>query len=54
MNCNREFTTVAHVVWNNYENDLALLQVDKLPEDACFVQMDNNVDSISNNNDINI
>ena len=45
MNCNKEFTTVAHVVWNNYENDLALLQVDELPEDACFVQLDNDVDS---------
>lgn len=45
MNCNREFSTVAHVVWHNYEKDLALLQVDELPEDACFIQLDNNVES---------
>lgn len=43
MNCNREFKSPAHVVWNNYENDLALLQVDDLPEDACYIQLDDDI-----------
>lgn len=41
MNCNKEFETAAHVIWNNYEQDMALLQLDELPEDACYVQIDN-------------
>lgn len=45
MNCNREFETMAHVVWSNYEQDMALLQLEELPEDACFIQLDNAVDT---------
>jgi len=44
MNCNREFETPAQVLWSNYEQDMALLQVDKLPGDACFVQIDSDMD----------
>ena len=44
MNCNKEFETTARLLWNNYECDMALLQLDEIPEDACFVQLDNNVD----------
>lgn len=45
MNCNSKFETRAHVVWSNYEQDMALLQLDELPENACFIQMDNAVDT---------
>ena len=40
MNCNMEFETKAHVLWNNHDQDMALLQLDELPEEACFVQLD--------------
>ena len=40
MNCNKEFETMAHVVWNNHDQDMALLQLDEMPEDACYVQID--------------
>ena len=44
MNCNREFETSARVLWSNYEQDMALLQVDELPDDACFVKIDSDVE----------
>lgn len=45
MNCNKVFETHAHVVWKNHTQDMALLQLDELPEDACFIQLDNAIDS---------
>ena len=44
MNCNRKFETSARVLWSNYEQDMALLQLDELPDDACYVQIDNAID----------
>lgn len=44
MNCNRDFQTSAHLLWSNYQQDMALLQLDELPEDACYVQIDNNTE----------
>ena len=44
MNGNETFETPARVIWSNFEQDMALLQVESLPEDACFIQMDNGVD----------
>jgi SpoVK/Ycf46/Vps4 family AAA+-type ATPase len=45
MNCNGEFETNAHLIWSNYELDMALLQLDDLPESACFVPIDSDVDN---------
>ena len=44
MNCNRHFETSARVIWSNYEQDMALLQLDELPDDACYVEIDNHVE----------
>lgn len=44
MNCNKAFETMAHLIWNNYEQDMAILQLDELPDNACFVQLDNNIE----------
>ena len=44
MSCEREFETIAHVVWSSFEQDMALLQLDEIPDDACYVQIDCNID----------
>ena len=44
MKGNETFETPARVIWSNYVQDMALLQVENLPEDACYIQMDNEVD----------
>lgn len=44
MNCIKEFETNAHIIWSNYEQDMALLQLDELPENACFIQLDCAID----------
>ena len=43
MNCNKEFETIARLLWHDPINDMAILQLDEIPEDACFVQLDNNI-----------
>lgn len=44
MNCHREFETMAHVLWQDFEQDMALLQLDEIPDDACYVQIDSDID----------
>lgn len=39
-----KFVTNAHVLWNNYEQDMALLVVDELPAEARFLELDNAID----------
>ena len=36
-----KFATHAHILWNNYEQDMALLVVDELPAEARFLELDN-------------
>lgn len=35
-----KFVTQAHVLWSNYEQDMALLEVDELPAEARFLELD--------------
>jgi len=39
-----DFHTQAHLLWNNYLYDMALLVLEDLPEDARYLELDNNVD----------
>ncbi len=39
-----KFVTHAHVLWNNYEQDMALLVVDELPDNARFIELDKELD----------
>jgi SpoVK/Ycf46/Vps4 family AAA+-type ATPase len=39
-----EFITHARVIWNNYEQDMALMEVAELPADARYLQLDNAID----------
>jgi hypothetical protein len=39
-----EFITHARVIWNNYEQDMALMEVAELPADARYLQLDNTID----------
>ena len=44
MNCKREFETMAHVLWQDFEQDMTLLQLDEIPDDAYYVQIDSDID----------
>ena len=39
-----KFVTHARILWNNYEQDMALLVVDELPKEARFLELDNDID----------
>ena len=38
------FNTGAHLLWNNYSYDMALLVLEDIPEDARYLELDSNVD----------
>lgn len=40
---NGQFKTGAHLLWNNRELDMAVLQVDSLPDDARYFEIENNL-----------
>ena len=39
------FSTQAHRLWNDYSSDMALLMIDNLPDNACYFELDSNIDT---------